>query len=231
MSESRVVLVTGAGGALGHAVAESFRADGRLVLTDRHLDRLEKAYGGWPETLLVAAEFGSAASVGEIVERARERFGRIDVLVNVAGGFRGGKTVSDAPEGELDELVAMNTRSVWNMCRAVLPGMLERGNGKVVTIASLSALAGGGHVAAYSASKAATLRLCEGLSAEVKARGINVNCVLPGTMDTPANRAAMPDADRSRWVDTRAVADVVRFLASDAARAVHGVAVPVVGLG
>ena len=230
MSEMRVVLITGAGGALGHAVAAAFHGDARLVLTDRHQDRLEAAYGTWPETLLVTADLGDAASLDRLCSGAVERFGRLDVLVNVAGGFRGGKTVAEAPVDEIDVLVAMNTRSVWNACRAVLPAMLRQGSGKIVTIASLNALAGGAHVAAYSASKAAALRLCEGLSAEVRAQGINVNCVLPGTMDTPANRAAMPDADPQRWVDPRAVADVVRFLASDAARAVHGVALPVVGL-
>lgn len=230
MSESRVVLITGAGGALGHAVAAAFRGEARLVLTDRHQDRLESAYGSWPDTLLATADLGDVASVEALCARAMERFGRLDVLVNVAGGFRGGKSVAEAPEGELDQLIAMNTRSVWNACRAVLPAMLRQGAGKIVTIASLNALAGTANVAAYSASKAATLRLCESLSAEVKAKGINVNCVLPATMDTPANRAAMPDADPARWVDTRAVADVVRFLASDTARAVHGVALPVVGL-
>jgi len=231
MSETRVVLITGAGGALGHAMAAAFRADARLVLTDRHQDRLEAAYGGWPDTLLATAELSVAASVGALRDSALGRFGRIDVLVNVAGGFRGGKGLAEAPDDELDTLLAMNARSVWNACRAVLPAMLRQGTGKIVTIASLNALHGGANVAAYSASKAATLRLCESLAAEVKVQGVNVNCVLPGTMDTPANRAAMPDADVSRWVDTRAVADVVRFLASDAARAVHGAAVPVTGLG
>jgi len=230
MSEMRVAVITGAGGALGHVVAAAFHDDARLVLTDRHHDRLEAAYGSWPETLLVTADLGDAASLAALTATALERFGRIDVLVNVAGGFRGGKSLAEAPADELDVLLAMNSRSVWNACRAVLPTMLRQGGGKIVTIASLNALAGGANVAAYSASKGATLRLCEGLSAEVRAQGINVNCVLPGTMDTPANRAAMPDADPKRWVDVRAVADVVRFLASDAARAVHGVALPVVGL-
>jgi len=230
MNEIRVVLITGAGGALGHAVAAAFRGDARLVLTDRHQDRLQAAYGDWPETLLATADLSSAESVAALCARTIERFGRIDVLVNVAGGFRGGKGLAEAPDDELDQLLAMNARSVWNACRGVLPAMLRQGAGKIVTIASLNALAGGANVAAYSASKAATLRLCESLAAEVKSKGINVNCVLPGTMDTPANRAAMPDADPARWVDTGAVADVVRFLASDAARAVHGAALPVVGL-
>lgn len=231
MTEARVVLVTGAGGALGGVVAAAFRGEARLALTDRQRAKLESAYGSWPDTLLEACDLASAEAVARLVGAVVARFGRLDVLVNVAGGFRGGKPLYEAPEDELDAMLTINTRSVWNACRAAVPVMLRQGGGRIVTIASLNALAGSAAVAAYGAAKAATLRLSESLSAEVRARGINVNCVLPGTMDTPANRAAMPDADPSHWVDPRAVADVVRFLASDAARAVHGAALPVVGRG
>lgn len=231
MREARVVVITGAGGALGGAIAAAFRGEARLALTDRQAAKLERAYGAWPEALLQACDLSSADDVARLVGAVLERHGRLDVLVNVAGGFRGGKPLHEAPPDELDAMFAINTRSVWNICRAVVPVMLRQGGGRIVTIASLSALAGGAAVAAYGAAKAATLRLCESLSAEVRGQGLNVNCVLPGTMDTPANRAAMPDADPAHWVDPRAVADVVRFLASDAARAVHGAALPVVGRG
>ncbi|MEO8502629.1 MAG: SDR family NAD(P)-dependent oxidoreductase [Acidobacteriota bacterium] len=229
MAEAKVVLITGAGGALGGTVAEAFRADSRLALTDRRMDRLESAYGSWPNTLLASCELDAAVEVEGLIAKVVERFGRLDVLVNVAGGFRGGKVAHEAPADELATLLAINTTSVWNACRAAVPAMLRQGSGKIVTIASLNALAGSANVAAYSAAKAATLRLCESVSAEVKEHGVNVNCVLPGTMNTPANRAAMPDTDPRQWVDPRAVAQVVRFLASDAAGAVHGVAIPVTG--
>jgi NAD(P)-dependent dehydrogenase (short-subunit alcohol dehydrogenase family) len=109
--------------------------------------------------------------------------------------------------------------------------MLARGSGAIVTVASRAALAGDAGVAAYAASKAAALRLTESLAAEVKAYGVRVNCVLPGTLDTPANRAAMPDADRRLWVELDAVADVILFLLSPLSRAIHGAAIPVYGLG
>lgn len=229
MSDPRVVLITGAAGALGGVIAESFRGEARLALTDHAQPKLEQRFAGWPGALLHACDLSSAASVAELFRAVAERCGRLDALVNVAGGFRGGKPVHEAPEEELDQLLAMNTKSVWNTCRSAMPVMLGQGGGAIVTIASLNALSGAANVGAYSAAKAATVRLSESLAAEGKAHGVRVNCVLPGTMDTPANRAAMPDVDPSRWVDPRAVADVVRFLVSDAARAVNGAALPVVG--
>ncbi len=229
MSDPRVVLITGAAGALGGVIADGFRGEARLSLTDHALPKLEQRFAGWSDTLLGACDLSSSAEVGKLFQAVVERFGRLDALINVAGGFRGGKPVHEAPEDELDLLLAMNTRSVWNTCRAAMPLMLAQSGGAIVTIASLNALSGAANVGAYSAAKAATVRLSESLAAEGKAHGVRVNCVLPGTMDTPANRAAMPGADPSHWVDPRAVADVVRFLVSDAARAVTGAALPVVG--
>ena len=114
--------------------------------------------------------------------------------------------------------------------RAVVPGMLAQKRGKIIAIAARTGLAGEANVAAYSAAKAAVLRLMESLSAEVKTSGINVNTVLPSIIDTPQNRAGLPDADFSRWVAPDALADVILFLASDAARAIHGATIPVYGL-
>jgi NAD(P)-dependent dehydrogenase (short-subunit alcohol dehydrogenase family) len=111
-----------------------------------------------------------------------------------------------------------------------VPHMLAQGYGKIVNVGARAALGGGKNMGAYSVSKTAVVRLTETLSDELKGSGINVNCVLPGTIDTPANREAMPRADFSRWVPPDALADVIVFLASDAARAVHGAAVPVYGL-
>jgi NAD(P)-dependent dehydrogenase (short-subunit alcohol dehydrogenase family) len=107
--------------------------------------------------------------------------------------------------------------------------MLERGSGRIVHVAARAGLSGGANMAAYSASKSALIRLVESLSAELRHKGINVNCVLPGTLDTPQNRQEMPNADYSKWVPVEALADVIAFLASDAARAVTGAAIPVYG--
>jgi NAD(P)-dependent dehydrogenase (short-subunit alcohol dehydrogenase family) len=130
-----------------------------------------------------------------------------------------------------DRMLTLNARTVFLISRAVVPPMLERGNGKIVHVASRAALHGSANSGPYSASKSAVVRLTESLAAEVKKKGINVNCVMPGTIDTPQNRESMPSASRDRWVQPEAIADVILFLASDAARAIHGVALPVYGLG
>lgn len=109
--------------------------------------------------------------------------------------------------------------------------MIEQGQGKIIHVASRAALQGGSRMVAYSVAKSAVVRLTESASAELKRKGINVNCIVPGTIDTPQNREAMPDADRSRWVQPEAIADVMLFLASDASRAIHGAAIPVYGTG
>jgi len=128
-------------------------------------------------------------------------------------------------------MLDLNARSVFIACHAFIPHMLRQGSGKIVNIASRAALSGDANHAAYSASKAAVVRLTESMDAELKDAGLNVNCVLPGMIDTPPNRQAMPDADHSRWVEPEALTDVILFLASDAARAIHGVALPVYGRG
>ncbi|HMY75376.1 MAG TPA: SDR family oxidoreductase, partial [Blastocatellia bacterium] len=120
-------------------------------------------------------------------------------------------------------------RSAFAACRAVVPKMLAQRSGKIINVSSRAALHGDANHVAYSISKTAIVRLTESLSEEVKREGINVNCVMPGLIDTPQNRAAMPDADFSNWVSPEAIAEVVLFLASDAARAIHGAAIPVYG--
>jgi NAD(P)-dependent dehydrogenase (short-subunit alcohol dehydrogenase family) len=124
----------------------------------------------------------------------------------------------------------LNARTVLNMSRAVVPVMLKGGGGKIVNVGAFAAQKGVAQMGAYIASKSAVIRLTEAMAAELREKNINVNCVLPTIIDTPQNRAAMPDADPRRWVAPRALADVIAFLASDAARAIHGAALPVTGL-
>ena len=232
----RVVMVTGAAGNLGGAVAQAFQAAGaKLVLVDRRPDRLPRLF---PELaasaghyMATSVDLTDAESVGAMVEETVRRFGRIDVLANAAGGYRAGTPVHETPLKTWDFLLNLNARTVFIASSSVVPAMLEQGSGKIVNVAARAALKGGSKMAAYSASKSAVMRLTESLSAELKQSSINVNCVLPGTIDTPQNREAMPKADTSRWVKPEALADVILFLASDAARAVHGAAVPVYGTG
>lgn len=230
----QVVLITGAAGALGRVVAHQFAAQGaRLALTDYNADLLAESCGDLQEKygalLLGGVDVTAEQSVREMVDQVVTQWGRIDVLINIAGGWGGGKPVHETPIKEWDRLMNLNARSVFLVSGAVLPHMIRQNRGKIVSISARPALQGGANSAAYSAAKSAVIRLTESMAAEVKDYAINVNCVLPSIIDTPANREAMPNADFGKWVAPEALADVLLFLASDAARAVHGAAIPVFG--
>lgn len=230
----RVVIVTGAAGNLGSAVARVFHAAGaRLVLVDRSADRLPRLYPELADSadhfLATSVDLTDQGAVQEMVSQAQMRFGRIDVLVNAAGGWRGGKPVHETPLETWDHLHNLNARSVFITSSAVAPVMVEQGKGRIVNTAARSALGAAGRNGAYGASKSAVLRLTETMAVELRDQGVTVNCVLPGTIDTPQNREAMPKADHSRWVPPESIAEVMLFLASDAAWPVSGAAVPVCG--
>ncbi len=232
----KVVVITGAAGNLGQAVAKAFaHAGARRVLADRAVDRLPRLYPHETKSddclLVTGIDLAEEAGAGQLIEAAIGRYGRIDVLVNTVGGFSGGRKVHEDELANWDAMFRINLRTTLNACRAVIPHFLERGEGRIVNVAARAATAGAPGLAAYCAAKGAVVRLTESLAAELKEHGISVNCVLPGTIDTPQNRAAMPNADFSRWVPPHAIADVILFLASDAARAVTGAAVPVYGQG
>jgi NAD(P)-dependent dehydrogenase (short-subunit alcohol dehydrogenase family) len=232
----QIVLVGGASGNLGQAVAQAFHAAGAsLVLLDRKPDQLSKLFpelAGTTEHLLPGAvDATDTESVTSAVQAAINRFGRIDVLANTVGGYRAGTPVHETPLETLDFMLNLNTRTAFILSQAVVPHMLAQGSGKIVHVAAQSALKGGANSYAYSVSKCGIVRLVESMAAELGQSGVNVNCVLPGTIDTPQNRQAMPKADHSRWTPPEAIADVMLFLASPAARAVSGAAVPVDGSG
>jgi NAD(P)-dependent dehydrogenase (short-subunit alcohol dehydrogenase family) len=229
-----VVLITGAAGNLGVATAAVLRQRGaRLVLVDRTLAKLERAHGAasrsHDELLVGDVDLTDPATLTAVVARASERFGTVDGLVNTVGAFRAGKPLQDEDLATWDLLHAVNVRTALVACRAVLPGMLARGRGRIVNVASRDALVGGAGEAAYAASKAALLRMTESVAAECRGRGVTASCVLPGTIDTPQNRAALPADPNGRLVPAGAIADVIAFLLSDAARAISGAAIPVYG--
>jgi NAD(P)-dependent dehydrogenase (short-subunit alcohol dehydrogenase family) len=231
----RVALITGAAGNLGQAIASRLLAAGaQTVLADRNAEKLKGVFASLadaPDHLLAAGfDVMASGALDDIVAKATSRFGRLDVLVNAVGGFRAGHPVHETPLETWDLMLDLNLRSSLLAARAVLPAMLRQRDGKIVLVAARAALGGTANLAAYSAAKAAVVRLTESLAAEVRHAGINVNCVLPGTLDTPQNRAERPDADFTKWVPLAAVADVIAFLASEGASAVHGAAVPVYGL-
>jgi NAD(P)-dependent dehydrogenase (short-subunit alcohol dehydrogenase family) len=229
---TRTVMITGAAGNLGRSVAASFLASGaHLVLVDRRRESLAQAFGAEDERrLFVAIDLLDQAQADAAVKAAVDRFGRIDVLCNLAGGFRMGEAVHETTDANWDFLFDLNARTLLHAVRAVVPRMIDSGGGKIVNVGAFSVQRGQALMGAYGASKGAVIRLTEALAAELREKNINVNCVLPTIIDTPENRAAMPDADPTRWVAPEDLAHVIAFLASDAARAIHGAALPVTGL-
>ncbi len=236
MSTNQVVLITGATGDFGPYVARAFAAAGaQLSPTARKMEQAEELIrdlGLSADRVLPAmVDVTNAASVAAWVEAVKQKWGRADVLVNIAGGYKPGKPVHEMEEADLDFMFNLNARSAFLTCRVVIPVMLAQGSGKIINIGAKAGLTAGRKSTAYAASKAAVLRLTEALSAEVRDKGINVNAVIPSTIDTPGNRNAQPDADTSKWVKPEDLAAVIVFLASDAANAIHGAEIPVYGRG
>jgi len=223
----RTVVVTGAAGNLGRAVAQAFANLGAsLVLLDVKRGNLQDG----ASQIFLETNLFDAESVQDAIKKALDRFKRIDVLCNIAGGFRMGPPVHETKDADWDFLLNLNARSVLYTARAVVPAMLNAGGGRIVNIGAFAAQRGAAGMGAYVASKSAVIRLTETMAAELREKNINVNCVLPTIIDTPENRDAMSKADPARWVAPQDLAAVIVFLASDAARAIHGAAIPVTGL-
>jgi len=230
----QVVLISGAAGSLGQAAARAFHASGaRLVLTDYQEDRLSPLYQdiALSHCLISSIDITDAEDVDRLVEQAVARFGCVDIVLNIAGGFETSYIVHEKATETWDYMFNLNARSAFLVSRAVAPHMIRKGSGKIVNVSSRSGLKGGANTAAYAASKSAVIRLTESMAAELKDKGIYVNCILPGTIDTPDNRADMSNADFSKWVEPKAIADVMRFLVSDLARGINGAIIPVYGRG
>ena len=197
---------------------------------NRNVARMALLLAGLPQEVAGTTVNRLCGSSMEAIGVAARAIKSGETELMIAGGFRMGQPVHETPEDMWELMLGLNAKSVVNCARAVVPGMLAAGRGKIVNIAALAGLAGKANMGPYSASKSAVIRLTESMSAELRDKGVNVNCILPSIIDTPQNRADMPKADPRRWVAPEALADVVLFLASDAARAIHGAAIPVSGL-
>ncbi len=232
MFEDKRVLVTGGAGALGRSVVAYYEKRGaRIAILDYSDELLDAAF---PEknsvNLYLSCDLTDRDSAKDAVQKVIEKFKGIDILCNIAGGFLMGEDVHETKDENWDFLFNLNTRSIMNMASAVVPHMQAGGCGKIVNIAARAAIAGAAKMGVYTASKAAVMRLTESMALELREQNININCILPGTIDTERNRQDMPGADHSKWVPTEQLAKVIGFLTSEDAIAVHGAGIPVDGL-
>jgi len=229
--DEKTIFVTGAAGNLGKAVGAAFLdAGANVALVDLDARVLSEVWGGEAaRRLLLAADLLDEQSIRAAAEAACRQFGAIDVLCNIAGGFASGPPVHEMPGSLWQRMFDLNATSVVNAAKAVVPGMIERQTGNVVNVAAAASVRGQAGMAAYVAAKNAVVRLTESMAAELRPHGIGVACVMPTIIDTPQNRAAMPNADTSQWTPPEAIAEVILFLASDAAMITSGCAIALSG--
>jgi len=233
--EGKVVLITGGTGSLGREVCLAFLKSNAIAaithVTDKEIPKLESALGDlMKKVILLKADIGDEQQVKNLVSDVVKKYGRIDILINVVGGYVGGKKVTEMTEKEWDLMMNLNLKTAFLISKHVVEQMVRQGSGKVVHIAARLGLKGIGGNSAYGASKSGLIRLVESLSDEVKDKNINVNCIMPSIIDTDANRKDMPNADFSKWVKPSEIVQVMLFLASEDSRQIHGAAIPVYGL-
>ena len=223
--DGKVVVVTGASGALGKVVAEVALARGARVAGVDYAATPSPAAGNRIE--LGGVDLADAAQAKKAIDAAAAHFGRLDALINIAGGFAY-ETVTEGDPKTWQRMYALNVLTALNASRAALPHLVASAAGRIINVGAMAALQAGAGMGAYAASKAGVHRLTEALAAEWKGK-VTVNAVLPSTIDTPANRASMSKADFAKWVTPQELADVILFLASDAASAVTGALLSVSG--
>jgi NAD(P)-dependent dehydrogenase (short-subunit alcohol dehydrogenase family) len=232
--ENKVVLVTGGTGVLGRAVTEAFAKAGASVSVSYRSPReatvLRNQLGPLENKVtLMESDLMKEESVSSLVGTILRQFGRIDILTNVVGGYAGGPAIHETDEKDFDFMLNLNLKTAFHISKAVLPSMIAHKQGKIVHIASRTGLKGEATVGPYSISKAGVIRLTETIADEVSDSGISCNCLMPSTIDTEANREAMPDADFTKWVKPEEIARVILFLCSDDGKVINGAAIPVYG--
>ncbi|MGA8042621.1 MAG: SDR family NAD(P)-dependent oxidoreductase [Terracidiphilus sp.] len=230
----KVILVAGGTGGLGRSVSLAFLAEGASVhVTYRNPDEfaaLQQAAGATASSLSGhRIDVTDEAAVADLVANILAAHGRLDTLVNTIGGYAGGIPLWNLDAATLDRMFSLNLRTGYVLARATLAPMRRQGYGSIVNVNAKAALDHAAGAAAYAASKAASLALFDSLAADLRGTGIRVNSILPSIIDTAANRSAMPGADFAAWPKPDDIARVILFLASDAARVIHGAAIPVYG--
>ncbi len=230
----KVAILTGGTGGLGQAVLKELVKQGAKVTTtyiiDSEIEHLQKSA---PELLtnvtLSRTNVLKREEVEKLVADLTKQHGRIDILVNLVGGYKGGINLPETDEKTWDSMLELNLRSAYNCCRAAVPHMVSQKYGKIVSVAARTGLEPSAGDSAYAASKAGVLALTRALSEEVKLNNVNVNAIMPSVIDTEANRRDMPEEDFSLWVRPVEIARVIAFLVSDDATAITGAAIPVYG--
>ncbi|HET6181690.1 MAG TPA: SDR family NAD(P)-dependent oxidoreductase [Candidatus Sulfotelmatobacter sp.] len=225
----KIALVTGANGGLGTQVTKALLDAGFTVVG--LASNIQQSAFNHPNFTALPATLDTLDSARKAADIVIARFGKIDVLAHLVGGFAGGQSVADTDDATFQRMLDMNLNSAFHILRAVIPYMRKAGTGRIVGISSRAAETPGANVGAYSASKAAFSALMKTVALENKDAGITANVILPGTMDTPANRKAMPGADPSQWVQPASVASLLLFLADEGGKDVTGAAIPVYGQG
>lgn len=227
--QNKIALITGATGGLGTAVTQAFLDSGATVIgVSRNLQQSAFKSGSF---LGIPAELSDPLAVNKLIQQVIDKFGRIDALAHLVGGFAGGQAVFETDDPTFESMMSTNLTSAFYVLRAVIPHMRQAGSGRIIAIASRAAENPGPLVGAYSASKAALVSLIRTVALENKDRGITANAILPGTIDTTANRKAMPQADTRTWVQPASIASLMIWLASAAGQDVTGTAIPVYGAG
>ena len=225
--KDKVVLITGANGALGNSVTQVFLSAEAIVAGSSR--KINQGEFKSPNFHAYPAEISNLASAKALADAVAQKLGRIDVLIHLVGAFAGGAPVADTDDATWSKMLDLNLNAAFHMLRAVLPHMRKASRGRIVAIGSRLAIEPQPGVGAYEVSKAALVSLIRATALENKDAGINVNIVLPDTMDTPVNRAAMPKADFSKWVPTSDVAELILTLAGPAGAAVTGAVIPIYG--
>lgn len=222
-------MVTGGAGNLGRAVVAHFARQGaKVILVDSKKETLEGAVTQLADVLkrgrylTLSGDSADPKSMASVLSKAEKRFERVDILVHTVGGFSMGTPVHETELAIFEKMMRLNAQSVFVTCGTIAKHMVEKGGGSITVVLARSGLKGAKHMAAYTASKAAAERLVQSMAEELKEAQVRVNGVMPSTIDTPANRKDMPNADFSRWVTTQQLADVIAFLSSESASAITG---------
>src|SRR5438477_10287706 len=216
----KVVLVTGGNGGLGTYMTQAFLDAGATVIgTSR---KIQQSDFNNPNFKALAAEISTLEGAKVLVDQVVARCGKLDVLAHTVGGFAGGQSITDTDDATFQRMFDLNLNCVFHILRAAVPPLRKTGNGRIIAIGSRAAMEPGAGGGAYSASKAAMVSLIRTVALENKDAGLTANTILPGTMDTPANRNTIPNADVSKWVQPASVAELVVWLASEAGKDING---------